>query len=149
MEARRLRDEFVADVRRGQPREPSERRRATFAEVDEWLAAQRSLVDVGELAASPVAVVSADAYETPGRRPVVLDQTSQRCTFEGPRRALEDRGQRNPSAIYLVLYCWSRPGLESARCRAARGAFSLHRGGIWCCPFAVNIVAGSESIRFA
>jgi hypothetical protein len=124
MEARRLRDEFVAEVRRGQPREPSERRRATFAEVaDEWLAAQRSLVDVGELAASPDAVVSADAYETPGRRPVVSTRPRSAARSKVLGAPSRTGGQRNPSAIYLILYCWSRPGLGSARCRADRGAF--------------------------
>lgn len=53
MEARRLRDEFVAEVRRGRVPSSSGRRLATFTEVaDEWLAAQQSLVDVGELARS-------------------------------------------------------------------------------------------------
>jgi integrase len=52
MEARRLRDEFVAEVRRGRLRESSrEQRRATFGDVAAaWLAAQQALVDVGELA---------------------------------------------------------------------------------------------------
>jgi integrase len=65
MEARRLREEFVAEVRRGHVREASsDRRRRTFAEVaDEWLAAQRALVEVGELAPR-----TADHYELAVRR---------------------------------------------------------------------------------
>lgn len=52
MEARRLRDEFVAAVRTGRvPAAPGDRRRRTFGEVaDDWLEAQQALVDVGELA---------------------------------------------------------------------------------------------------
>lgn len=51
MEARRLRDEFAAEVSRGQLRESSQkRRRVTLMEVgDLWVDAQRALVAVGEL----------------------------------------------------------------------------------------------------
>jgi hypothetical protein len=51
MEARRLRDDFIAAVRHGRvAADPADRRRRTFAEVaDEWLEAQQALVDVGEL----------------------------------------------------------------------------------------------------
>jgi integrase len=65
MEARRLRDEFVAEIRSGRARESSrERRNATFAAVaDHWLDAQRALVDVGELAPRTL-----DGYELSVRR---------------------------------------------------------------------------------
>ncbi len=65
MEARRLRDEFVAAVRLGRvPAAPSARRRRTFADVaDDWLAAQQALVDVGELAPRTL-----DHYELAVRR---------------------------------------------------------------------------------
>jgi integrase len=67
MEARRLRDEFVANVRRGERRDSDSRRhRATFAEVaDDWLAAQRRLVEVGEMAPRTF-----DGYELSLRRHV-------------------------------------------------------------------------------
>jgi integrase len=60
MEARRLRDEFVAAVRTGRvPAAPGDRRRRTFGEVaDDWLTSQQALVDVGELAPRTL-----DAYE--------------------------------------------------------------------------------------
>jgi integrase len=65
MEARRLRDEFIAAVRHGRvPADPADRRRRTFAEVaDEWLEAQQALVDVGELAPRTF-----DSYELAVRR---------------------------------------------------------------------------------
>lgn len=65
MEARRLRDEFVAEVRRGEAQVSArDARRATFTAVTrEWLAAQRALVDVGTLAPRTV-----DGYELSVRR---------------------------------------------------------------------------------
>jgi integrase len=52
MEARRLRDEFVAEVRQGRLRSAvRDRRRTSFEAVaGQWLDAQRALIDVGELA---------------------------------------------------------------------------------------------------
>ena len=51
MEARRLRDEFVADVRRGVSTTAPPARRLVFSDAaDAWLAMQASLVVVGELA---------------------------------------------------------------------------------------------------
>ena len=68
MEARRLRDEFTAEVRKGEAQASArEGRRATFADVArQWLAAQRALVDVGELAPRTV-----DGYELSVRRHLV------------------------------------------------------------------------------
>jgi integrase len=64
MEARRLRDEFVAEVRRGTSTATRTTRSMTFARAaDAWLAAQRSLVDVGELAPRTF-----DGYELSVRR---------------------------------------------------------------------------------
>ena len=65
MEARRLRDEFVAAVRLGRvTATPGDRRRRTFSEVaDDWLAAQQALVDVGEIAPRTLEV-----YEVSVRR---------------------------------------------------------------------------------
>jgi hypothetical protein len=76
VEARRLRDDFVAEVHRGHAREPaSERRRATFGEIAEaWLSAKRALVDVDELAPSTVSgyEISVRLHLTPwfGARPI-------------------------------------------------------------------------------
>jgi integrase len=65
MEARRLRDDFVAAVRYGRvAADPEERRRRTFTEVaDEWLTAQQALVDVDELGQRTF-----DSYELSVRR---------------------------------------------------------------------------------
>lgn len=68
MEARRLRDEFVAEVRRGRlPSATHERRRANFEAVaSEWLDAQRALVEVAELAPRTL-----DGYELSVRRHLI------------------------------------------------------------------------------
>jgi integrase len=68
MEARRLRDEFVAEVRQGRlPCAVRDRRRASFEAVaSEWLDAQRALVEVGELAPRTL-----DGYELSVRRHLV------------------------------------------------------------------------------
>lgn len=68
MEARRLREEFIAQVRNGEAQASARvGRRATFTDVaSDWLAAQRALVDVGELAPRTL-----DGYEISVRRHLV------------------------------------------------------------------------------
>ena len=64
MHARRLRDEFVGEVRRGDPWAVRTPRTRAFAEAaDDWLAMQAALVDVGELAPRTL-----DGYELSVRR---------------------------------------------------------------------------------
>jgi hypothetical protein len=64
MHARRLRDEFVGEVRRGDPWAVRTSRPRAFAEAaDAWLAMQAALVDVGELAPRTL-----DGYELSVRR---------------------------------------------------------------------------------
>ena len=68
MEARRLRDEFAAEVRRGRlPSATHDRRRASFEAVaSEWLDGQRALVEVRELAPRTL-----DGYELSVRRHLI------------------------------------------------------------------------------
>ncbi len=92
MEARRLRDEFVAEVRSGRTRESSrERRNATFAAVaDHWLRTQSALVDVGQLAPRTL-----DDYELSVGARERRSQVVQRRRPAGRRRPRLGRA-RNP-----------------------------------------------------
>jgi integrase len=65
MQARRLRDEFVAEIRHGRitPGTPQRSRASFEAVAREWLDSQRALVDVGELAPRTL-----DGYELSVRR---------------------------------------------------------------------------------
>jgi integrase len=103
MEARRLRDDFVAEVRQG--RLPSVARRVNFEAIAaEWLDAQRALVAVGELAPRTV-----DGYELSvrrhvvpffGSRPIASISTNDLVSWHGAQR-------RSGAAAWSIKGRWN------------------------------------------
>ena len=100
MEARRLRDEFIAEVRRGEAQASARAgRRATFADVaSEWLIRAASRTDVGELAPRTVdGYASVRRHLVPwfGSRPICWDHG------ERPRRLARDQ-RRSGAAAWSI-----------------------------------------------
>ena len=103
MAARRLRDEFVAEVRQG--RLPSAARQVSFEAVAaEWLDAQRALVAVGELAPRTV-----DGYELSVRRHLVPFFGSRPISFITPNDLVTWHGaqRRTGAAAWSIKGRWN------------------------------------------
>jgi integrase len=113
MEARRLRDECVAEVRQGRvPSAARDRRRASFETMaGEWLDAQRALAEAGELA--PRAL---DGYELSVRRHLLPFFGSGPIANDHPQRPRH----RHP-ANGAAAAAWSIKG----RWNALRGVLGL------------------------